>query len=176
MGRFGTWVSRVQDFIYAQRRPDAIPGAAGKYCHCQRQYFLGLGPGKSRQRNFLPQAYNDFIYSIIIEEYGLLGGAFIIFIYMVFLFRCIHIFRQMSVCFWCLPGTGLKFQHGDTGYGQYGGECKPYSCYRCYLAAVSMGGSSFLFTCAAIGIILSVARNVEQLEGKNTEPPAGRNG
>ena len=56
--------------------------------------LFGRGPGNSLQRNYLPQAYNDSIYPIIIEEYGLFGGAVIIFLYLVFLFRCIRIFKR----------------------------------------------------------------------------------
>ena len=65
-----------------------LPGEPGKDRYCKRG-VLGVGPGNSTTRDYLPQAYNDFIYAIIIEEYGLVGGAFIIFIYLVFLYRCI---------------------------------------------------------------------------------------
>ena len=84
--------------------------------------WLGVGPGNSTTRNFLPHAYNDFIFAIIIEEYGLMGGAFIVFIYLVFLYRCIRIFQKMSLCIWCIPCIGIEFYTGDTGHGEYGGE------------------------------------------------------
>src|SRR4051812_4877767 len=88
VGRFGTWVRRIQDFIYT--KDDEVPYQVqqANIAIANGGLLFGLGPGNSRQRNFLPQAYNDFIYAIIIEEYGLLGAAFIIFIYLVFLFRC----------------------------------------------------------------------------------------
>eukprot|EP01041_Mallomonas_annulata_P030110 gene30110-52202_t len=128
--------------------------------------LLGLGPGNSQQRNFLPQAYNDFIYSIIIEEYGLLGGAFMIFIYLVFLFRCISIFRRCPYAFGAFLALGLSFTLVIQAVANMAVNVNLVPVTGVTLPLVSMGGSSFLFTCAAIGIVLSVARNVEQLEGK----------
>ena len=61
--------------------------------------FLGKGPGNSTQRAYLPHPYSDFIYAIIIEEYGLIGGALIIFVYLLFLFRCIRLFRRCPYAF-----------------------------------------------------------------------------
>ncbi len=166
MGRFGTWVSRIQDFMYAKE--DAIPYQVqqANIAIANGSVLYGLGPGKSRQRNFLPQAYNDFIYSIIIEEYGLLGGAFILFIYMVFLFRSINIFRRMPYAFGAFLALGLSFSMVIQALANMAVNVNLTPVTGVTLPLVSMGGSSFLFTCAAIGIILSVARNVEQLEGK----------
>jgi cell division protein FtsW len=98
MGRFGTWVQRTQDFIYA--RNDEIPYQVQQQnIAIANGGIFGLGPGNSKQRNYLPQAYNDSIYPIIIEEYGLIGGLFIIFLYLVFLFRCIRVFRKCPYAF-----------------------------------------------------------------------------
>ena len=108
-GRFGTWVKRVQDFMYAKDNETPYQVQQAKIAIANGNILMGLGPGNSRQRNFLPQAYNDFIYSIIIEEYGLLGGAFMIFIYLVFLFRCIRIFRRCPYAFGAFLALGLSF-------------------------------------------------------------------
>src|SRR4051794_8892328 len=171
MGRLGTWVSRVQDFMYAKNEdiPYQVEQANIAIANCGILY--GLGPGKSRQRNFLPQAYNDEIFPIIIEEYGLIGGAFIIFIYMVFLFRCINIFRRCPYAFGAFLALGLSFSMIIQALANMAVGVNLTPVTGVTLPLVSMGGSSFLFTCAAIGIILSVARNVEQLEGKKEEPP-----
>ena len=131
--------------------------------------FLGVGPGNSTQRNFLPQAYNDFIYAIIIEEYGLVGGAFIVFIYLVFLFRCIRIFRRCPFAFGAFLALGLSFTLAIQAIANMAVSVNLFPVTGVTLPLVSMGGSSFLFTCLAIGIILSVARNVEQLEGKTRQ-------
>lgn len=169
-GRFGTWVKRVQDFMYAKENETPYQVQQAKIAIANGSIMVGLGPGNSRQRNFLPQAYNDFIYSIIIEEYGLLGGAFIIFIYLVFLFRCIRIFRRCPYAFGAFLALGLSFTLVIQAVANMAVNVNLVPVTGVTLPLVSMGGSSFLFTCGAIGIILSVARNVEQMEGKEPLP------
>ncbi|MDE3253035.1 MAG: FtsW/RodA/SpoVE family cell cycle protein [Bacteroidota bacterium] len=169
-GRFGTWVKRVQDFMYAKDNETPYQVQQAKIAIANGSIMVGLGPGNSRQRNFLPQAYNDFIYSIIIEEYGLLGGAFIIFIYLVFLFRCIRIFRRCPYAFGAFLALGLSFTLVIQAVANMAVNVNLVPVTGVTLPLVSMGGSSFLFTCGAIGIILSVARNVEQMEGKEPLP------
>ena len=175
-GRFGTWVKRVQDFIYAKDNETPYQVQQAKIAIANGSILVGLGPGNSRQRNFLPQAYNDFIYSIIIEEYGLLGGAFMIFIYLVFLYRCIRIFRRCPYAFGAFLALGLSFTLVIQAVANMAVNVNLVPVTGVTLPLVSMGGSSFLFTCGAIGIILSVARNVEQMEGKPepiiTSPPS----
>jgi len=128
--------------------------------------LVGVGPGNSTQRDFLPQAYNDFIYPIIMEEYGLVGGAFILFIYLVFLWRSIRIFKRCPYAFGAFLALGLSFTLVIQAVASMAVSVNLFPVTGVTLPLVSMGGSSFLFTCFAIGIILSVARNVEQLEGK----------
>ena len=171
-GRFGTWVKRVQDFMYAKDNETPYQVQQAKIAIANGSVLVGLGPGNSRQRNFLPQAYNDFIYSIIIEEYGLLGGAFMIFIYLVFLFRCIRIFRRCPYAFGAFLALGLSFTLVIQAVANMAVNVNLVPVTGVTLPLVSMGGSSFLFTCGAIGIILSVARNVEQMEGKAPMEPA----
>jgi len=165
-GRFGTWVKRVQDFMYARDNETPYQVQQAKIAIANGSVLVGLGPGNSRQRNFLPQAYNDFIYSIIIEEYGLLGGAFMIFIYLVFLYRCIRIFRRCPYAFGAFLALGLSFTLVIQAIANMAVNVNLVPVTGVTLPLVSMGGSSFLFTCGAIGIVLSVARNVEQMEGK----------
>ncbi len=169
-GRFGTWVKRVQDFMYAKDNETPYQVQQAKIAIANGSVLVGLGPGNSRQRNFLPQAYNDFIYSIIIEEYGLLGGAFMIFIYLVFLFRCIRIFRRCPYAFGAFLALGLSFTLVIQAVANMAVNVNLVPVTGVTLPLVSMGGSSFLFTCGAIGIILSVARNVEQMEGRAETP------
>jgi len=169
-GRFGTWVKRVQDFIYAKDKETPYQVQQAKIAIANGGIIMGLGPGNSRQRNFLPQAYNDFIYSIIIEEYGLFGGAVIMFIYIVFLFRCIRIFRKCPYAFGAFLALGLSFTLVIQAVANMAVNVNLVPVTGVTLPLVSMGGSSFLFTCCAIGLVLSVARNVEQLEGKEPAP------
>ena len=171
VGRFGTWVGRVQDFMYANDKDIPYQVQQANIAIANGNVFMGLGPGNSRQRNFLPQAYNDFIFSIIIEEYGLLGATFIVFVYLLFLFRCIRIFRRCPYAFGAFLALGLSFTLVIQALANMAVNVHLLPVTGVTLQLISMGGSSYLFTCASIGIILSVARNVEQLEGKETINP-----
>jgi cell division protein FtsW len=167
--RFNTWVKRVEDFMYAKQSETPYQVQQAKIAIAGGSIFFGKGPGNSTQRNFLPQAYNDFIYSIIIEEYGLLGASFIIVVYLLFLFRCIKIFRRCPFAFGAFLALALSFTLVIQAVANMAVNVNLVPVTGVTLPLVSMGGSSFLFTCAAIGIILSVARNVEQLEGKEEQ-------
>lgn len=171
--RVDTWISRVESFIYGSTdiETDEYQVNQAKIA-VSKGGLLGVGPGNSTTRDFLPQAYNDFIYAIIIEEYGLLGGGFIVFIYLVFLYRCIRIFKRCPFAFGAFLALGLSFTLVIQALANMAVTVNLFPVTGVTLPLVSMGGSSFIFTCLAIGIILSVARNVEQLEGKNKEEEA----
>lgn len=166
--RVGTWINRVESFIYGgiEADNDKMYQVNQAKIAIAKGGIMGLGPGNSEQRNFLPQAYNDFIYAIIIEEYGLVGGAFIIFIYLAFLFRSIRLFKRCPYAFGAFLALGLSFTLVIQAMANMAVNVNLFPVTGVTLPLVSMGGSSFLFTCLSIGIILSVARNVEQLEGK----------
>jgi cell division protein FtsW len=170
--RVDTWVSRVEGFMYGSKLSvddEDYQVAQAKIAIAQGGVF-GVGPGNSTQRNFLPQAYNDFIFPIIIEEYGLIGGIFILFIYLVFLWRSIRIFKRCPYAFGAFLALGLSFTLVIQAVANMAVSVNLFPVTGVTLPLVSMGGSSFLFTCFAIGIILSVARNVEQLEGRKVTP------
>ncbi len=166
-GRVPTWMSRVQNFVYGDKHADKDENYQINQAKIAiaKGGVLGLGPGNSEQRNFLPHPYSDFIYAIIIEEYGLMGGVFIIFIYLLFLFRSIRIFRKCPYAFGAFLALGLSFTLVIQALINMAVTVNLFPVTGVTLPLVSMGGSSFLFTCLAIGIILSVARNVEQIEG-----------
>ncbi len=167
--RVDTWVSRIQDFMYPNEKEAPYQVQQAKIAIANGGILFGLGPGNSRQRNFLPQAYNDFIYSVIIEEYGLIGGVFIMFVYLVFLFRCIRIFRKCPYAFGAFLALGLSFSLIIQAIANMAVNVNIVPVTGVTLPLVSMGGSSFIFTCCSIGLVLSVARNVEQLEGMAPE-------
>ncbi len=171
-GRIGTWIRRVQDFIYANADETPYQVQQSKIAIAKGGVF-GLGPGNSQQRNFLPHPYSDFIYAIIIEEYGLVGGAFIIFVYLVFLLRCINIFKRCPFAFGAFLALALSFTLVIQAMANMAVTVNLVPVTGITLPLVSMGGSSFLFTCASVGIILSVARNVEQLEKPLQTSPEG---
>lgn len=169
--RLDTWVSRVEGFMYGGKEAsnDNMYQTNQAKIAIAKGGFFGVGPGNSEQRNFLPQAYNDFIYAIIMEEYGLIGGAFIIFIYLVFLYRSIRLFKRCPYAFGAFLALGLSFTLVLQAMANMAVNVNLFPVTGVTLPLISMGGSSFLFTCLSIGIILSVARNVEQLEGKKLQ-------
>jgi cell division protein FtsW len=165
--RVETWIGRVENFIYGSKDADDDHYQVNQAkIAIARGSWLGNGPGNGEARNFLPQAYNDYIFATLIEEYGLLGGAFILFIYLVFLYRSIRLFKKCPFAFGAFLALGLSFTLVLQAMANMAVNVNLFPVTGVTLPLVSMGGSSFLFTCLSIGIILSVARNVEQLEGK----------
>jgi cell division protein FtsW len=173
-GRIPTWVSRVQNFMYDSKQVDKDENYQINQAKIAiaKGGVLGLGPGNSQTRNFLPHPYSDFIFAIIIEEYGLAGGVFLLFIYLLFLLRSIRIFKKCPYAFGAFLALGLSFTLVIQALINMAVTVNLFPVTGVTLPLVSMGGSSFLFTCLAIGIILSVARNVEQLEAPADAPKA----
>ncbi|MBC7486732.1 MAG: FtsW/RodA/SpoVE family cell cycle protein, partial [Cytophagaceae bacterium] len=131
--------------------------------------LLGKGPGNSAQKNFLPHPYSDFIYAIIIEEYGFIGGLFILFLYLALLYRGMKVAANSDRAFGGLLSAGLAFglviqalinMGVAVGVGPITGQPLPL---------LSMGGTSLLFTGLSLGIILSVSRGdiTEEVEVNN---------
>ncbi|MEP7142630.1 MAG: FtsW/RodA/SpoVE family cell cycle protein [Ferruginibacter sp.] len=165
-GRVPTWISRIQTFAYSAKgdgNEKSYQINQAKIAIASGGWF-GRGPGNSNARNFLPHSYSDFIFAIILEEYGLLGGAFIVFIYLLFLYRCIRLYRKCPFAFGAFLALALSFTLVIQAIANMGVNVNVFPNTGVTLPLVSMGGSSFLFTCLSIGIILSVARNVEQQE------------
>jgi len=174
IARIPTWVGRIQTFLYVQKEDDSeksYQNNQAKIAVANGGWF-GRGPGNSLQRNFLPHCYSDFIYAIIIEEYGFVGAAFMLMIYLLFLFRCIRLYKKCPFAFGAFLALALSFTLVIQAIANMGVNVSLLPNTGVTLPLVSMGGSSLWFTCMSIGIILSVARNVEQQEGsqlKNIE-------
>jgi len=167
-GRTKTWLKRIEHFTnkensetpyQVQQANIAIAGGG----------FLGKGPGNSTQRNFLPHAYSDYIYATIIEEYGIFGAFLILMAYMLLLLRCIRIYRKCPYAFGAFLALGLSVTLVIQALTNMAVNVGVFPVTGVTLPMVSMGGSSVIFTSLAIGIILSVARNVEEMEGKKAE-------
>jgi cell division protein FtsW len=167
-GRIPTWIGRIQTFVYSKKEDnsDKLYQINQAKIAIAKGGWLGRGPGNSEQRNFLPHSYSDFIYAIIIEEYGIFGAAVICCIYLLFLYRCIRIYRKCPYAFGAFLALALSFTLVIQAIANMGVNVNLFPNTGVTLPLVSMGGSSFLFTCLSIGIILSVSRNVEQQEGK----------
>jgi len=127
---------------------------------------FGKGPGNSVQRNVLPHPYSDFIYAIIIEEYGTIGGVILLFLYLALMYRCIRIVTLSPKAFGAFLAAGLGFSLTIQALANMAVAVGLGPVTGVPLPLVSMGGTSILFTSVALGIILSVSRNIEELKGK----------
>ena len=162
-----TWVNRIDRFFGDNPEVDNL---GENFQAIQAKIavgtggFFGKGPGNSVQRNYLPHSYSDFIFAIIIEEYGILGGLFVLFLYLNLLYRSILIVRKCDKTFPAFLVMGLSlsvvFQallNMAVAVGLLPVTGQP-------LPLISMGGTSMLFTGAAFGIILSVSREIRKKE------------
>ena len=131
---------------------------------------MGKGPGHSSQRNFLPHPYSDFIYAIIIEEYGLWGGVLIVFLYVLLFYRAVVIVKRSPRAFATLLAVGCAFSLVFQAMINMAVAVNLFPVTGQPLPMLSMGGTSIWFTSIAIGVILSVSRDVEQEDEKNLEP------
>jgi cell division protein FtsW len=163
IGRVETWVARVQNFANADVGDEYYQSQQAKIAVATGGIF-GKGPGNSVEKNFLPNPYADFIFAIIIEEYGLIGGLFIIFLYMVLLYRSIRIVIKSPKAFGALLGVGLSFSLVLQALVNMGVAVHVFPVTGLTLPLVSMGGTSLWFTSIAFGIILSVSRDIEEKE------------
>lgn len=165
-GRTLTWKHRIEN--YMQNVNGENEAGDEDYQIQQAKIAIAKGglfkmnPGGSDQKNFLPHPYSDFIYAIIIEEYGLLGGAFIVFLYLFFLYRCIRIVIKAPKAFGALLAVGLGIALVTQAMINMAVTVNLVPVTGVTLPLVSMGGSSVIFTSIAFGIILSVSRNVEE--------------
>ena len=174
-GRIGTWKNRIVNFVEGSEN--------GNYQVEQAKIaivtggMLGKGPGNSTQRNFLPHPYSDFIYAIIIEEYGLMGGVFILFLYLFLLYHAGAIVRSSTRTFPAFLVIGLMLSLVLQAMVNMAVAVNVFPVTGQTLPLVSMGGTSILFTSVAFGIILSVSRTVkeeklqEELEVIENEQP-----
>jgi cell division protein FtsW len=163
--RLDTWVSRIESFSEGD--------SEGNYQADQAKIAIatgfpfGKGPGGSTQRNFLPHPYSDFIYAIIIEEYGLTGGFAVIILYLILFYRGIKIAQKSEKTFGTFLAVGLSFSLVFQAMINMAVAVNLFPVTGQPLPLVSMGGTSIWFTCLAIGIILSVSRKKEDEKSKN---------
>jgi cell division protein FtsW len=159
-GRYQTWKNRIIDY-----KDSDADNPSYQVLHANIAIANGglvrLAPGKSTQSNFLPEAYSDFIFATIIEEYGLLGGAFVIFLYLLLLYRIIKIVQNSNRIFSALMALGLGMSLVIQAFINMGVAVNLLPVTGLTLPFVSMGGSSIWFNGLAMGIILSVSRYIE---------------
>ncbi len=156
--RVETWISRVQDYIYNadggyQVQQAKIAIANGGY--------LGVGPGNSISRNFLPYVYADFIYPLICEEYGLLGGLAVMGLYLTLFFRTVALVTRSPKAFGTFLAMGLSLSLVMQALANMAVSVHLVPATGLTLPMISMGGTSIIFTSIALGIILSVSKYIE---------------
>jgi cell division protein FtsW len=157
--RAETWMNRIENFGESESVDDyqveqakiAIAGGG----------LFGKLPGNSEQRNFLPHPYSDFIYAIIIEEYGLIGGILMLVLYLILLYRAIKIVSKVPRNFGAFLTIGVSFSLVFQAMINMGVAVHLLPVTGQTLPFVSMGGTSIWFTSISIGIILSVSKEVE---------------
>ncbi|GAC1306752.1 MAG: FtsW/RodA/SpoVE family cell cycle protein [Mucilaginibacter sp.] len=157
------YLTRIQTFMHPEKaNPDkAFQGIHAKIAIASGGIF-GKGVGKSEEINYLPEAYSDEIYAIIVEEYGLVGGIALIGIYLFLLYRCIKIVTRAPKAFGALLAAGLSFSLTIQAFANMAVAVGLGPVTGIPLPFVSMGGTSILFTSVAFGIILSVSRDIDE--------------
>lgn len=179
IARLSTWKSRVESFISNKEYANEREALQKDYHVVQGKIavasggILGKGPGNSTQRNFLPNPFSDFVFAIIIEEYGLVGAIFLIALYLVLLFRCIRIVIKSPRAFGALLAVGLSFSLVIQAFINMGVAVNIFPVTGLPLPLVSMGGTSLIFTSLSLGIILSVSRHIEEQESGETLQEGG---
>ena len=170
--RVDTWISRVASFVDKTDK-DADYQIIKAKTAIASGGITGLGPGKSVQKNFLPQSSSDFIYAIIVEEFGLLGALVVMIVYLLLLFRLVVVAPKSSSMFAKLLviGVGLPVVFQALVNMAVAVELFPVTGQT--LPLISSGGTSIWMTCLALGIVLSVSakREVEKNEQQAMDNP-----
>ena len=165
-----TYMSRINTYMHPELAdPDKSFQADHAKIAIASGGFLGKGPGKSTEVNYLPEAYSDEIYAIIVEEYGMLGGIVLVGIYLFLLYRCIKIVTRAPKAFGALLAAGLSFSLTIQAFANMAVAVGLGPVTGVPLPFVSMGGTSMLFTSIAFGIILSVSRDIDEPKGAEQE-------
>ena len=165
--RVDTWKSRIENFVNKENTTENYQIEKAKIAIATGG-VRGLGPGKSVQKNFLPQSSSDFIFAIIIEEYGLIGGLFLLTIYALFLLRIIIISNKAESVFGSLLVIALGVPIIFQALVNIGVSVELFPITGQPLPLISSGGTSIWMTCIAIGIIQSV-RNGSGIQINNIE-------
>jgi cell division protein FtsW len=159
--RAHTWTERITTFMDHE---ESYQSTTGKIAIANGG-LIGRGPGNSIQKSFLPYAHTDFIFAIILEEYGfLIGGILLISIFLVLLFRCIRLVTRSPKTFGAILAIGLCLNIVIQAFANFMVTVGLVPDTGVTLPIISLGGSSLLFTCISFGIILSVSKYIENIK------------
>lgn len=168
--RSTTWKNRIENFVQKDNAStDETYQVDQAKIAIVSGGLLGKSPGKSTQRNFLPHPYSDFIFAIIIEEYGIVGGIVVMLLYLILFFRVIRIANKCPGNFGALLSVGIGFSLVFQALINMAVAVNLFPVTGQTLPLISMGGTSIWFTCISIGIILSVSRRIEVETMNGTE-------
>ncbi|KOS07508.1 cell division protein FtsW [Flavobacterium akiainvivens] len=166
--RVHTWMSRIENFTNTEEGEDQYQVEKAKIAIATGGVY-GVGPGKSEQKNFLPQSSSDFIFAIIVEEYGLLGGLTVMFLYLMLFFRFLVSAHKAKSLFGKLLIVGLGFPIIFQALINMGVATELLPTTGQTLPLISSGGSSIWMTCISIGIIISVTKKEEEIAAEIKE-------
>ncbi len=167
-GRADEWISRVEHWVHPNDDADEFYQQKQAYIAIAKGGLVRFAPGKSTQCNFLPDAFSDFIYATLIEEYGLLGGAFVLFMYLFLLWRIILLLKKSKKAFGALMAVGLGISIVLQAIIHMGVNVHLLPNTGITLPLISWGGTSIWFNAFAFGIILSVSRYIDERENETT--------
>ena len=167
MPRSATWISRVDSYFNTKevKKLDQDYQQQQALVAIYNGGFSGVGPGKSTQRNILPYSSSDFIFAIMVEEYGLvLGAIFPMLLYLILFYRALRIATKIASVFGGLICIGLMFSLVFQAFVNMLVSVGVLPVTGQTLPLISMGGTSILFTCITLGIILSVSNDTSDRE------------
>ncbi len=159
--RVETWVSRIENFGNAENIVEGYQIERAKMAIASGG-LTGLGPGKSVQKNFLPQSSSDFIYAIIVEEWGMLVGVAILLLYIFLLFRMLVLVNKTTDLFGKLIVIGIGFPIVFQAFINMAVATELFPVTGQTLPLISSGGTSIWVTCLALGIVLSVSAKTNE--------------
>ena len=166
--RVDTWMSRIDSFADDEDSEGDYQIEKAKIAIATGG-LTGLGPGKSVQKNFLPQSSSDFIYAIIVEEWGLIGGLMLLLMYLLLLFRILVVANKATTVFGKLAAIGVGLPIIFQALINMAVAVELFPVTGQTLPLVSSGGTSIWMTCLAIGIVLSVSVKREEVKAKEEE-------
>ncbi len=162
--RIGVWEDRINAFMgkapEGEKKPDTYQVDMAKVAIANGAW-VGVGPGNSFQRNYLPYPYADFIYAIIFEEYGLVGGLIVICCYLWLFYRCVRLVTQSPRAFGAILAMGLSLLLMVQAFVTMAVSVNLLPVTGVNLPLISMGGSSIFFIGITLGIILSVSKYID---------------
>jgi len=165
--RVNTWTARVEQFREPAKETYQVKHAKIAIASGD---FAGVGPGKSTLRNYLPHPYSDFIYAIICEEYGLLGGLLIVVLYTLLFLRTVSLVTRSPKTFGAMLALGVSLSLVSQAFINMAVSVNLLPVTGVTLPMVSMGGTSILFSSMSFGIVLSVSRYIEKVNERADLP------